>query len=88
MDALPNQSVPAQVRLIKAIGELKYLPALASITTFTSNNNVLLKKQALWTVALLADASSYQVLLQEAKMLISRMIQRKQLLPWLNICTR
>jgi hypothetical protein len=67
MDALPNEPVPAQVRLIKAIGELKYLSALASITTFTSNNNVLLKKQALWSAALLADASSYQVLFQEAK---------------------
>ena len=67
MDALPNQSVPAQVRLIKAIGELKYLPALASITTFTSNNNTLLKRQSLWSVALLADASSYQALLQQAK---------------------
>jgi hypothetical protein len=67
MDALPTQAVPAQVRLIKAIGELNYLPALASVTTFTSSDNILLKKQALWSVALLADADSYQVLFQQAK---------------------
>lgn len=67
MNALPNQPESTQVRLIKALGELNYQPALASITSFTSSENALLKKQALWTIALMADASSYQVLLQQAK---------------------
>jgi len=67
LNALPNQSAPAQVRLIKALGELNHQPALAAITAFASNENALLKKQALWTIALLADASSYPVLLQQAK---------------------
>lgn len=67
MNALPNQQVSTQVRLIKALGELNYQPALASITAFASSENALLKKQALWTIAQIADASSYQVLLQQAK---------------------
>lgn len=67
MNALPNQPTSTQVRLIKALGELNYQPALASITAFASSENALVKKQALWTIALLADASSYQVLLQQAK---------------------
>lgn len=67
INALPNQPASTQVRLIKAMGELNYLPALASITPFASSDNAALKKQALWTVALLADAGSYQVLLQQAK---------------------
>lgn len=67
VNALPNQSATTQVRLIKAMGELNYQPALASITAFASSENALLKKQALWTMALLADASSYPVLLQQAK---------------------
>jgi len=67
MNALPNQPATTQVRLIKALGELNYQPALASITAFGSSENALLKKQALWTIALLADASSYQVLLQQVK---------------------
>lgn len=67
MNALANQPASTQVRLIKAMGELNYLPALASISSFTSSDNALIKKQALWTVALLADANSYQVLMQQAK---------------------
>ncbi len=67
LNALSNASAPTQVRLIKALGELNYQPALSAITAFASNENALLKKQALWTLALLADASSYPVLLQQAK---------------------
>jgi len=67
MNALPNQPASTQVRLIKALGELNYLPALATITPFASSENTLLKRQALWTIALIADASSYTVLLQQAK---------------------
>ena len=67
LSSLPNQSAGTQIRLIKALGELNYKPALASITAFASSENALLKKQSLWTIALMADASSYQVLLQQAK---------------------
>ncbi|MEQ1586367.1 MAG: family 16 glycoside hydrolase [Cyclobacteriaceae bacterium] len=67
MNALSNQPATTQVRLIKALGELNYQPALASITAFASSENALVKKQALWTIALLADASSYQILLQQTK---------------------
>ncbi len=66
-NALPSSPAAIQMKLIKSLGELKHLPALESITKFSSNDNVLVKKQALWSIALIADASSYQVLLQQAK---------------------
>ncbi len=62
-----KQAVATQVKLIKALGRLKYQPALPLISSFTSSEDILLKKQALWSVALIADATSYQVLLQQAK---------------------
>jgi len=67
LTVLPEQPVETQIRLIKALGELNYQPALAAITSFASGENALLKKQALWTIALMADAGSYSVLLQQAK---------------------
>ncbi len=67
LDALANQPAPTQVKLIKALGRFKYQPALASITKFASGNNPLLKKPALWSIALIADAGSFSVLLQQAK---------------------
>ena len=64
---LNNQPAATQVKLIKALGRFKYVPALESITKFASGNDLLLKRQALWSIALIADASSYNVLLQQAK---------------------
>ena len=66
-NGLNSNQAAMQVKLIKALGRFKYLPALETITKFTSSDNALLKRQALWSVALIADASSYQVLLQQAK---------------------
>ena len=62
-----NQNVGAQVKLIKALGRLKYQPALEVLTKLASSENPVLKKQALWAVALFGDARSYPVLLQQAK---------------------
>ncbi len=67
LNALPKQSANIQVRLIKSLGELNDQPALTSITSFATSENASLRKQALWTIALLADASSYPVLLQQAQ---------------------
>lgn len=66
-DALNSQPPTTQVKLIKALGRFKYQPALESITKFVSGDNLLLKKQALWSIALIADAGSYNMLLQQAK---------------------
>ena len=62
-----NQVVVTQVKLIKALGRLKYLPALGMITKFASSDNLLIKRQALWSVALFGDPGSYPTLLQQAK---------------------
>ena len=62
-----NENSHAQARLIQALGELKHQPALQAITKFASSNNIGLKKHALWSIALIADAGSYDVLLQQAK---------------------
>jgi len=67
LNALPNQQAATQVRLIKGLGELTYHPAITPITAFATSENNSLKKQALWSLALLADAGSYSALLQQAK---------------------
>jgi len=67
LDALASQPVATQVKLIKALGRFKYQPALESITRFATGDNPQLKKPALWSIALIADASSFPVLVQQAK---------------------
>ena len=67
LNSLTDSSAPIQTRLIKALGELYHLPALPSVTKYVSSDNLQLKKQALWSIAMIADAGSYDILLQEAK---------------------
>jgi HEAT repeat protein len=67
LDALASQPSATQIKLIKALGRFRYQPALESITKFATGDNPLLKKTALWSIALIADAGSYDVLLQQAK---------------------
>lgn len=62
-----NKDAVAQARIIQALGELKYQPALRTITTHVTQGEELTRKQALWSLALLADAASYQTLLEQAK---------------------
>src|SRR5688500_9607671 len=57
----------AEARLIQALGELKHQPAVQTVAKFVTEGNDLSKKHALWSLALIADASSYGVLLQQAK---------------------
>ncbi len=66
MNALSSSTV-AKARLIKAMGELKLQPTLSTITGFVSSDDLSLRKSALWSIALIADAASYDVLLQQAK---------------------
>lgn len=56
-----------QIKLTKALGRFKYQPALADITKFISSDNLILKKQALWSIALIGDPASSTLLLQQAK---------------------
>jgi hypothetical protein len=67
LDALKGVTGATQVRLVKAMGELKHAPAIPVVTKFTSSSDVPLKKQALWSLALIADAASFEVLVQQAK---------------------
>jgi len=65
--ALKDQTPAIQVKLIKTLGKLQYLPALESISKFATSDDINVKKQALWSLAWLADASSVNLLLQQAK---------------------
>lgn len=67
VSALTTQPAATQIKLVKSIGTFRYKPALAAVTTLATGNDALVKKQALWTIALLGDAASYHVLLEEAK---------------------
>src|SRR5687767_6458449 len=46
-----TQDPNAQARLIQALGELKHLPALQSVSRFASGDNAIIKKHALWALA-------------------------------------
>ncbi len=68
LNALNNNAHShAHARFIQALGELKHQPALPVITKFASGENTGLKKPALWSLALMAEARSLDVLLQQAK---------------------
>lgn len=62
-----NNNGQTQARLIQALGELKHQPALQAITASVSSSDALVKKQALWALAFIADASSQKVLLEQAQ---------------------
>ena len=62
-----NKDVAAQARIIQALGELKYQPAVETIAKYAGDGDELSRKQALWSLALLGDTRSYQTLLQQAK---------------------
>ncbi|SHG53648.1 protein of unknown function [Chryseolinea serpens] len=66
-NAVASQPAETQIKLIKSLGTFKYKPALSSITTLAASNDPQVKKQALWALALLADATSSNLLLAEAK---------------------
>lgn len=67
LNALNSAPPVTQVRLVKALGLLKHQPALQTITKLVSSDNLEVKKRALWSLALLADASPYDVLVQQAQ---------------------
>ncbi|MDQ2656579.1 MAG: DUF1080 domain-containing protein [Bacteroidota bacterium] len=62
-----NTSAGAAARLIQSLGELKHQPALELIAKHTTSNDVVTRKHALWSLALIADASSYSTLMEQAK---------------------
>lgn len=65
--ALASSPAETQVKILKALGRLRNEAALDGITKLASSTDVAVKKQALWSIALLANESSYPVLLQNAK---------------------
>ena len=62
-----NADAAAQARLIQALGQLKYKDAAGTITKHATSPNDVIRKHALWSLALIADAGSYNTLLQQAK---------------------
>lgn len=65
--ALADQNSPeTQARLINGLGELNHRPAVGAIAKFVDSDNALVRKNALWSLALLADPASYDILLQHA----------------------
>ena len=68
LSGLNSNTDPAtQARLIKALGQLKYQNAKDAIGKHATSQNDVLRKHALWSLALMADAGSYNTLLQQAK---------------------
>jgi hypothetical protein len=65
--ALPKATDNIKAKLVKGLGALKHATALPAITKLAAENDVELRKQSLWAIALLGDASSYPTLLQHAR---------------------
>lgn len=55
------------VRLIKAAGELKLQPAVQHITPHASGGDDAIRKQTLWSLAQIADATSYNTMIEAAR---------------------
>lgn len=62
-----NDNTKATARLIQALGELRHAPAISVITPHAVSSNTGVRKHALWTLALMGDANSYNTLLLAAK---------------------
>lgn len=62
-----NKSPLAQPRLIQALGELEYQPAVDAIAQHASSDDVITRKHALWALALLADQRSFDILTAAAR---------------------
>ncbi len=65
--ALASQQGDTQIRLIKAMGELKYKPALESLSKLAQSTDAATAKQALWSLAMIGDESSSSLLLERAQ---------------------
>ncbi|MEP6735892.1 MAG: family 16 glycoside hydrolase [Chryseolinea sp.] len=57
----------AKLKVIKALGKMKYKPGVGVITKLAAENDVAIKKQSLWSLAWIADPSSAPVLKAAAK---------------------
>ncbi len=62
-----NNNPRVKARLINALGELNHPAALQAISKLADSDDILIRKNTLWSLALLADASSYDILLRHAK---------------------
>lgn len=62
-----NKSAHAEARLIQALGEVKYQPAAQALAKFATDENLVTRKHALWSLALIGDANACDVLIQQAK---------------------
>jgi len=67
MKALGNSDPDIEARLVKSMGTLRYAPALPQISKDASSDNTTLRRHALWSMALIADASSYDDIVKHAK---------------------
>lgn len=65
--ALKAAKPAVQNRIIEALGELKAKTAIPSILAFASSTDAALQKQALWSLALMGEGSTYSLLLNKAK---------------------
>lgn len=61
-------SAPAETqRIVKALGRMRDVNSVEAITKLVNTDKVELRRQALWALALIADAGSQQVLVDQAR---------------------
>ncbi|MEJ7645570.1 MAG: family 16 glycoside hydrolase [Chryseolinea sp.] len=67
LSAIKDQPADIQSKVVKTLGQLKYAPAVDEITKLSTASDPMLARQALWAMAMIADARSAEALLQQAK---------------------
>lgn len=66
LNSLANKPVNTQTRIVQALGERRFSPAVSAITPLTASNDVTLKRESLWALASIGDAGSEGALLAAA----------------------
>lgn len=67
-DNLAGATEQTQRRIIRALGELRDTGSVEVITTFSKTEKIEVRKEALWALARIGEASSEAVLLEQARL--------------------
>lgn len=65
-NSLAGKPVKTQVRIIQALGQGRYAPAVAAIIPLAASSEVMLKRESLWALASIGEAGAEETLLAQA----------------------
>lgn len=66
INSLTNKPVSTQTRIVQALGQRRFSPAIAAISPLTASSDVTLKRESLWALACIGDPGVEATLLAAA----------------------